>query len=152
MGLLKDNPLRKVDPLKPSKPLLPSLTDTQVTYLVGYVNNPRDKVIISLFADGGMRLAELTIIKKEDINWDNYTITIWGKGNKERRAPFTERSASFLRSLISTDDIRENIWGMKKRGIQNMLLELAKKTGQPCNPHTFRRGFACSLHRKGFLT
>lgn len=30
-----------------------------------------------------------------------------------------------------------------------MLLELAKKTGLPCNPHTFRRTFASNLHRSG---
>ena len=41
---------------------------------------------------------------------------------------------------------------MKPWSIQNMLLELAKKTGLPCNPRSFRRGFACNLHRKGLST
>ena len=53
----------------------------------------RDKAIISLFADSGMRLSELAQIKAGDIDWEDYTITIWGKGNKQRRAPFIERSA-----------------------------------------------------------
>ena len=38
---------------------------------------------------------------------------------------------------------------MKPRGIQNMLLELVKRTGMPCNPHTFRRIFVSNLHRAG---
>ena len=33
-----------------------------------------------------------------------------------------------------------------------MLLELAKKTGAPCNPYSFRRSFACNLHRQGLST
>lgn len=33
-----------------------------------------------------------------------------------------------------------------------MLLELAKETSIPYNPHSFRRGFACNLHRKGLST
>jgi integrase len=99
-----------------------------------------------------MRLTELANIKYGDINWGNYTITIWGKGNKERKAPFTEGTARLLKELIRGNGTGENVWNMKPRGIQNMLLELAKETGIPCNPHSFRRGFACNLHRKGLST
>jgi integrase len=146
---LKDNPLKKVDPPKPAKPILPSLTREQVDYLVRYVDDLRDKVIISLFADSGMRLSELASIKLTDIDWENYTVTIWGKGGKQRKAPFTEKTTKLLTKLISQNGIGENIWHMKPRGIQNMLLELAKTTGLPCNPHTFRRTFASNLHRAG---
>ncbi|MFC1986088.1 tyrosine recombinase XerC [Chloroflexota bacterium] len=149
---IKDNPLKKVDPPKCSKPMLPSLTAEQVNYLIDYVNNLRDKTIISLFADSGMRLTELANIKPYDIDWDNHTITIWGKGNKQRKAPFTEKTAILLRELISQNGVGDNIWHLKPRGVQNMLLELAKRTGLPCNPHSFRRGFACNLHRKGLST
>jgi len=116
---------------------------------MGQVSGLRDKAIISLFADSGMRLNELANIKATDIDWENYTIVVWGKGNKQRKAPFTERSANLLRQLISQNGTGENIWYMKPRGIQNMLLELAKRTGLPCNPHTFRRTFASNLHRAG---
>ncbi len=33
-----------------------------------------------------------------------------------------------------------------------MLYSLEKQTGIKCNPHSFRRGFACNLHRKGLST
>lgn len=99
-----------------------------------------------------MRFNELANIKASDIDWESYTTTIRGKGNKQRKAPFTERTAILLRELISQYGTGGNIWHMKPRGIQNMLLELAKKTNLPCNPHAFRRGFACNLHRKGLST
>lgn len=33
-----------------------------------------------------------------------------------------------------------------------MLTDLGKRTGMPCNPHTFRRTFASELHRKGLMS
>jgi integrase/recombinase XerC len=128
------------------------MSEQQVNYLIEYVASIRDKAIISLFADSGMRLTELTNVSSADIDWETMTITIRGKGAKQRKAPFTMRSAVLLRKVISLNGHGENIWHMKPRGIQNMLLELAKTTGIPCNPHSFRRGFACNLHRKGLST
>lgn len=146
---LRNNPLRKVDPPKPKKMILPSLSIDQVNLLIEAVDSLRDKTIISLFADSGMRLTELTNIKACDIDWTNNTITIWGKGNKQRKAPFTVKTAGLLRTIVAQNGTGENIWHMKRRGIQNMLLELAKRTNLPCNPHTFRRTFASSLYRAG---
>jgi site-specific recombinase XerD len=45
---LKQNPLKKIDPPKLSKPILPSLTTEQVNYLIDRVDTLRDKTIISL--------------------------------------------------------------------------------------------------------
>ena len=146
---LKDNPLRKVDPPKPKKMILPSLTSEQVQYLIEHVDNLRDKAIISLFADSGMRLSELASIRAKDIDWENKTILIWGKGGKQRKAPFTDRSAQYLEIMIANDGIGDNIWHLKRRSIQDMLLKLSRETRLPCNPHTFRRTFASNLHRAG---
>ena len=82
----------------------------QVDYLIEQAENLRDEVIISLFADSGMRLSELANIKAGDIDWESHTITIWGKGNKQRKAPFIERTTRLLRELISQNGTGENIW------------------------------------------
>ena len=100
-GYLKENPVKIVDAPKPSRQILPSLTMEQVDSLIEQADNLRDEVIISLLADSGMRLSELANIKAGDIDWESHTITIWGKGNKQRKAPFTERTARLLRELIS---------------------------------------------------
>ena len=99
-----------------------------------------------------MRLNELANIKATDINWEHYTITIWGKGNKQRKAPFTERTATLLKVVIANDGTGATIWGINKYGIQKMFKRLKQETGIPCNPHSFRRGFACNLHRRGLST
>jgi len=146
---LQDNPMLLIEAPKVEKRILPSLSPEQVDYLIGQTDNLRDRAIISVFADSGMRLNELTNIKAGDIDWESYTITIWGKGNKQRKAPFTERSARLLKGLISQNGTGGNIWHLDYRGIETMLKRLKLKTGLPTNAHTFRRTFASNLHRAG---
>jgi site-specific recombinase XerD len=148
----QDNPLLLVDPPKVEKRLMPSITEDQLCTLIDSVEDVRDKCIISLLADSGMRLNELSNTKACDIDWEHFTITIWGKGNKQRKAPFTENTAYLLRTVVSNDGTGANIWGINKYGIQKLFKRLKQATGISCNPHSFRRGFACNLHRKGLST
>lgn len=129
---------------------MPSLNPDQVTYLIEQVDNIRDGAIISLFADSGIRLNELVNIKPVDIDWQNNTVTIIGKGNKQRKAPFTCRTATMLKQLGNGHGHEHGtVFGIKRRGIITMLRRLQVRTGLPCNPHTFRRTFASNLHRNG---
>lgn len=148
-GHLKDNPISKVDPPKMVKVILPSLTPEQVTYLIEQAESIRDKAIISLFADSGMRLSELLSIRESHIDWGEQTVLIWGKGGKQRKAPFTNRSYKLLKQVVSQNGRGDNIWHIEPHGIQLMLQRLGQQTGLPCNPHTFRRTFASNLHRAG---
>jgi integrase len=56
------------------KTILPALTKEQVEYLIGVVESPRDKAIISLFTESGLRLSELAKIEASDIDWQSRTI------------------------------------------------------------------------------
>ncbi len=145
----QDNPILDVDAPKVEKRILPSLTEEQVEFLINHVKSVRDKCLISLLADSGMRLSEIASVKQSDIDWNTKTILIIGKGNKQRRAPFTSKTGKWLRELPDQED---NIWGINKYGIQQMLERLENETGIKCNPHVFRRAFACNLHRKGLST
>jgi len=91
-----------VDPPKVEKKILPSLTIEQVEYLINDVESVRDKAIISLLTDSGLRLSELSAIKQDDINWDNRLIRVWCKGNKEALAVFGRRTGNYLRQWLTT--------------------------------------------------
>lgn len=143
------NPVAFLDAPKVERPIPPSLTVEQVNSLLQQVDKIRDKAIIALLADSGMRLREIANIKAKDIDWASNTVTIWGKGNKQRKAPFTEGTARPLSDLISQNGTGDNIWQMKPSGIATMLRRLEERTGLKCNPHTFRRTFASNLHRAG---
>ena len=81
------------------------------------------------------------------------TIKTIGKGNKEAYAPFGALSEQYLLGWLNEFQPNDgNIWGMNYWGITSMLKRLEKETGLPCNPHTFRRTFACLLRKAGVDT
>jgi site-specific recombinase XerD len=147
-GMMKENPIMNVDAPKVHRRILPSLSNIELNNLLSQATNPTHKAIISLLADSGMRLSEVTNVKYIDIDWTTNTISIWGKGSKQRKAPFTESTGRLLREYVQYPNSK-NIWNMTRRGIQSMLKDYHEKSGLPCNAHTFRRTFASNLHRKG---
>ena len=151
----QDNPILAVESPKVEKRILPSLTIEQLDYLIEQAECVRDKAIISLFADSGLRLSELANIKVSDIDWQHRLIKVICKGNKEGLAPFGKRTEALLRELAKETNSRnmpnkpDKLWNISNRQIQCMLHRLALKTGHPCNPHTFRRTFASILAKRG---
>jgi len=141
-----------VEPPKVPKLILPSLTRDEIELLIGRTNLVRDKAIIILFTDTGLRLTELANIKLEDIDWQSRIIKVLGKGGNEAYAPFGELSKQYLTAWLNEHQTNGNIWGLNKHGIAAMLRRLEKETGLPCNPHTFRRTFACLLRKAGVDT
>ena len=86
----------------------------------------RDKAIIALFTESGLRLSELVSIKPMDIDWGNRTIRVIGKGNKEGYAPFGSMTDHYLKlwSKESHPKQRQSIWNIGYWGIKLMLLGL----------------------------
>jgi len=150
-GYLKDNPIKLVDSPSIAKKMLPSVTEEQLDILLKAAESQRDKCIVSLLFDSGLRLSELCAIKPSDIDWSNNTIRVVVKGNREAKAAFTARTATLLQEHLITSGY-DTLFGMKPRGIQDMLTRLSQKVGFPCNAHSFRRGFACHLHKRGLST
>ena len=148
----EDNPVTWVDAPKRPHIILPSLTKEQVTLLLDKCHHTRDKAIIALFTESGLRLSELTRIRLYDIDWRSRTIKTIGKGNKEAYAPFGSLSEQYIKAWLAEYQPNGNIWGLNNWGIISMLRRLEAATGLPCNHHTFRRTFACLLRKAGVDT
>ncbi len=146
------NPMQHMSAPILGKPILPSLEKEQVMFLISIASSVRDKAIISLFTESGLRLFELAKIKPNHINWTNRTIQVMGKGRKEALAAFGELTEQYLKGLLEQYVPDGNIWGITESGIVSMLKRLEAATGLPCNPHTFRRTFACLLRKAGVDT
>ena len=143
------SPMKNINAPRLGKLILPSLTREQVFTLLEFTDNVRNKAVIALFTESGLRLTELTSIKPQDIDWNRHTIRVLGKGKKERFAPFGEMAESHIKMWLSQYQPNGNIWGLNQWGITSMLRRLEKATGIICNPHTFRRTFACLLREAG---
>ncbi|MFC1918617.1 tyrosine-type recombinase/integrase [Chloroflexota bacterium] len=150
---IRENPIKLIDSPHVAKKLLPSVTDEQVQLLLKIAESLRDKCIIAMLFDSGLRLSEICSIKPSDIDWNINTLRVIVKGNREAKAAFTPNTATLLREYLARNDNSSDIlFGMKPRGVQDMLSRLSREVGFPCNAHSFRRGFACNLHKRGLST
>ena len=145
---INKNPANLVDRPKTYKRILPAVTVQQLDTLLIEAENLRDKCILKLLFDSGCRLSELVGIKDTDFDWDKGTVTVMGKGKRQRKAPFTKKTGEMLRQWFSDHKTFE----LNKYGVQTMLRRLEAKTGIECNAHAFRRGFANAQFRKGKST
>ena len=77
-----------------------------------------------------------------------------GKGGKEGYAPFGDLTEQCLKLWLNEfhPSLNERIWDIGFWGIKTVLDDLKRETGLPCNPHTFRRTFACLLRKAGVDT
>ncbi len=137
---LQDNPIHLIDAPILAKKLLPSITPEQVQILIDHADSLRDKCIISLLFDSGLRLNEICTIKPQNLNWDELTVKVTIKGNREAKAAFTPNTAESLKEYLSSNGHNETLFSMKSRGVQDMLDRLSERAGFPCNAHSFRRG------------
>ncbi len=145
----QDNPILAVDAPKVGKRILPSLTPEQLDYLIMQAETIRDKAIISLFADSGLRLSELANINPHNIDWQHRLIKVWCKGGKEGLAPFGQRTEKLLREWLSQYHSDDRLWDLNWWGIRDMIDRLSTKTGIRFSAHTFRRTFASVLSKRG---
>ena len=116
----------------------------------------RNRAIILLFLDTGMRYAELHQLTLADVSWDDRRIHIrHGKGRKQRVVPFGDGPEAALRDY--TDRFRGedegplfltiSRWGEPRRPMNKYLLgtlfsRLGQRAGVHANPHRFRHTFA----------
>jgi len=104
------NPMDKVISPKTSKKLPSFVEEIQINKLLDEhsfgddFSGVRNKMIIEMFYNSGMRLSELIGIKDSDINLSNNTIKVLGKRNKERILPM---HLSFLDSIKKYMELRD---------------------------------------------
>ena len=64
-----------------------------------------DKAVIELFYATGIRLSELLNLKIRNVNFNNKTIKVFGKGSKERIVPFGEEALKAMQNYIEIRNI-----------------------------------------------
>lgn len=63
---------------------------------------PREKAMIEFFYATGCRVSEFCGLKKNDINFTNKTVRLFGKGKKERYVPITPKAMILVKAYWNT--------------------------------------------------
>ena len=147
-GLVRFNPCSKVR-IKVPKPVRPSVKVIDFPRLLDGCSTMRDKLVVAMLADTGLRLSELASILTSEIDPESQTIRVWGKGAKQRVVRYGPLTGQLLDLWLDVRSDTETLLGLRPRGISAMLTRLQTQTGIKCNAHAFRRTFACESVRNG---
>jgi integrase/recombinase XerC len=118
----------------------------------------RDKAILELFYSSGLRLSELTGLGLADINFDDATVRVTGKGAKTRIVPVGSFALAALKVWLAArgtlapagqDALFVNRSGarLSPRAVQSRLEGWAVKLGlgRRVHPHVLRHSFASHM-------
>lgn len=123
----------------------------------------RDKAIIMMLFDTGVRSGKLCWMRYRDLDMENYRILVTGKGRKQRYVYFGKNTARHLwkynasrfpRATPHPDDYlfvdNQELRPMNCDSVKQLLDRIGKKAGVPkTHPHRFRHTFAVSFLRNG---
>jgi len=132
------------------------LNDDEVNMLTNACEAFRDRFVVWILLDTGMRLIEFTGLTRDNIQWQEKRLVIYGKGgpygkkSKRRIIPMTER----VRRLIEYHFAEHDTIGMSKRTVARVVKEVANRAGisKPVSPHVLRHTFAVNCIKKGIST
>ena len=161
-NLLRTNPADGVKTPKAPKKLPDILDVDQINQLLNIKDtNPislRDKAIMELLYSSGLRLAELVALNPIDLNIQDRSLTVIGKGNKKRMLPIGSKAIVAIkawikvRSQIASPDEEALFVGnrgnrLSRRSIQSRINHWAKKNDlqRDVYPHLLRHSFATHL-------
>lgn len=157
--LIIKNPIKRIHKIKISKLIKETYSDESIEILRNKCDNIRNKAIISLLSSSGIRVGELVRINIDDIDFNNQTCKVFGKGNKEREIYFDVKTKLYIQEYLTRRSDNENALFVanKKpnrrlgvRGVELMLKKLAEKNNiKDVYPHKFRRTLATRAIDKG---
>lgn len=107
----------------------------------------RDQTLFFLLYGGGLRVSEACHIKNQDIDWDNRTIKIQGKGGRERLVSLPEKSMQSLKYLKSNSKYLFGEKALSERKAYEIVKSIGRKAGilKPLHPHALRHSFATHM-------
>ena len=147
------------------------LSVEEMSRLVNSIMDPRDKAIAVLLAKTGIRRGELLRLDVDDINWEDYSITLKPTPKRSNRIVFfDDECARVLRRWLRVREklnpptkalfvSYQSLQRLDRNGLWNAIVKYAKRLGfhnpnsprleDHFGPHCFRHWFTTWLLRNG---
>ncbi|XDD45423.1 site-specific tyrosine recombinase XerD [Leptospira sp. WS39.C2] len=162
---LDSNPTEKIETPEVARTIPDYLTQAEIEELFRNIKEDnlyelRDKCIFELLYSSGLRISEACNLKMSDIDMENMTITVEGKGGRQRLVPFGEKSLEILKRYLvesRTEILKKRtcdfVFVSKKgsyinrKSVWRLLNHYIKRTKikKKVTPHTLRHSFATHL-------
>ena len=115
----------------------------------------RDDAVLELLYGSGLRVGELCGLDVDAVDVRTRTVTVWGKGAKQRRVPISEPAAQTVTAWIRR--ARQSLLGpdagpalfVNRRGVRltprDVRRLIDRRAQRPTHPHALRHSFATHL-------
>ena len=153
------SPVRRIHRVKTSTVIKETYSDEALETMRDNCTELRDLAMIDMLASTGMRVGEMVLLNREDIDFNERECVVFGKGDKERLVYFDARTKihlqNYLASRIDTEpalfvSLRAPYKRLQIGGVETRLREMGKRLDIPkVHPHKFRRTLATMAIDKG---
>jgi len=153
------SPVRRIHKVKTGTNIKETYSDEALELMRDSCTEIRDLAMIDMLASTGMRVGEMVLLNREDINFNERECVVFGKGDKERIVYFDARTKIHLQNYLQsrTDDnpalfvsLQAPYNRMKIGGIEVRLRKFGNRLGlSKVHPHKFRRTLATMAIDKG---
>ena len=153
------SPVRRIHKVKTGTNIKETYTDEALELMRDNCTELRDLAIIDMLASTGMRVGEMVLLNREDIDFNERECVVFGKGDKERIVYFDARTKIHLLNYLNSrnDDNPALFVSLQKpynrlqiSGVEVRLRQYGKRLGlNKVHPHKFRRTLATMAIDKG---
>ena len=153
------SPVRRIHKIKTRTNIKETYSDEALEMMRDNCKEVRDLAIIDMLASTGMRVGEMVLLNRNDIDFNERGCIVFGKGSKERVVYFDARTKIHLQNYLeSRKDNNQALFvslkspykRLKIGGIESRLREFGRSLGlQKVHPHKFRRTLATMAIDKG---
>ena len=153
------SPVRRIHKVKTGTNIKETYTDEALELMRDNCTELRDLAIIDMLASTGMRVGEMVLLNREDIDFNERECVVFGKGDKERIVYFDARTKIHLLNYLNSrnDDNPALFVSLQKpynrlqiSGVEVRLRQNGKRLGRnKVHPHKFRRTLATMAIDKG---
>lgn len=142
------SPVRRIHKVKTGTNIKETYSDEALELMRDNCTELRDLAMIDMLASTGMRVGEMVLLNRNDIDFNERECIVFGKGNKERVVYFDARTKLHLQNYLEsrTDStpalfvsLKAPYARLKIGGIEVRLREFGKQLGlKRVHPHKFR--------------
>ena len=153
------SPVRRIHKIKTATIVKETFTDENIEKMRDGCKNIRNLALIELLISTGIRVGELINLNIKDVNFEDRSCIVQGKGNKQREVYFDARAKIHLIQYLNIrNDDNEALFVSKNKphqrlsiaGVELIVRKLGIKTEvNKVHPHKFRRTLATMAIDKG---
>jgi integrase/recombinase XerD len=129
------------------------LTPDEANRLANACQTHEEKLVVWTLLDTGLRVSELANLRKDNLDWQNHRLMVYGKGgpygsrSKRRLIPLSARVQPLIEGHLALYDT----FDITPRTMQRLVKGVANRAHirRPVTPHVLRHTFSVTAIQKG---